>query len=208
MDRIPDTQKKDVRATTSEASMPPEPRGGHIVIFGKRLGMGALLAWAGVLALLVITAFGLLRSSQEPFTIGQTVPDFVLTTFDGEEIRSRDLGDTVLVINFWASWCKPCEDEAPDLEDAWLHYQPRGDVLFLGIGYVDTRPEALAYIDRFGITYPIGPDQGQRISNSFRMRGVPETYIIDKNGTLANFKIGPFRDLAEIKSMVNPLLEP
>ncbi|MBE0410740.1 MAG: TlpA family protein disulfide reductase, partial [Anaerolineales bacterium] len=89
----------------------------------------------------------------------------------------------------------------------WRYYQPRGDVLFLGIGYVDTRPEALAYIDRFGITYPNGPDQGQRISKSFRMRGVPETYIIDKNGVLANFKIGPFRNLNEIKNMVDALLE-
>jgi cytochrome c biogenesis protein CcmG, thiol:disulfide interchange protein DsbE len=204
----PDTPTERVRATTSESSVPPESRGGRIVIFGRGMSIGALLAWVGVLTLLVITAFGLLRSREEPFSIGQTTPAFVLTTFDGEQINSRDLSGKVLVINFWSSWCKPCEEEAPDLEDAWQYYQPRGDVLFLGIGYVDTRPEALSYINRFGITYPNGPDQGQRISNSFRIRGVPETYIIDGNGVLANAKIGPFRNLAEIKSMVEPLLEP
>jgi cytochrome c biogenesis protein CcmG, thiol:disulfide interchange protein DsbE len=207
MSEVPDLKRESVHGTSSETSMPPDKRGGHVVIFGKEMTIGALLAWLGVLTLLVISAFGLLRSRQEPFTIGQTTPPYVLTTFDGEQINSRDLSGKVVLINFWASWCKPCEEEAPDLETAWKYYQPRGDVLFLGVGYVDTRPEALAYIDRFAITYPNGPDQGQRISNSFRIRGVPETYIIDQNGVLANFKIGPFRNLDEIKGMIDALLD-
>ncbi|MFU8773014.1 MAG: TlpA family protein disulfide reductase [Anaerolineales bacterium] len=207
MSEISDLKRENERSTSYESAESTETRGGGLVIFGKRMTIGALLAWIGVLTLLTITAFGLLRSRQQPFTLGQTTPDFVLTTFDGEEIDSRDLKGKVVLINFWASWCKPCEEEAEDLETAWRYYQPRGDVLFLGIAYVDTRPESLAYIDRFDITYPNGPDLGQRISNSFRMRGVPETYVIDQNGVLTNFKIGPFLNLNEIKSMVDALLE-
>jgi cytochrome c biogenesis protein CcmG, thiol:disulfide interchange protein DsbE len=207
MSEITDLKRDRAQGPDPETSMPPEKSRGHVVIFGKGMTIGALLAWLGVLSLLFISAFGLLRSRQEPFTTGQNTPQFVLTTFEGEEINSRDLGGKVVLINFWASWCKPCEEEAPDLEEAWQYYQPRGDVLFLGVGYVDTRPEALAYIERFGITYPNGSDQGQRISNAFRIRGVPETYIIDQNGILANFKIGPFRNLDEIKGMVDALLD-
>ena len=208
MVETPDKPTENTHATISDTSTDAKASGRLIGLFGKGASPGALLAWAGVLALLVITAYGLLRSREEPFSIGQTVPTFVLTTFDGEQIDSGELSGKVLVINFWSSWCRPCEEEAPDLEEAYRYYQSRGDVLFIGIGYVDTRSEALAYIDRFDITYPNGPDQGQRISNSFRTRGVPETYIIDKNGVLANAKIGPFRNLAEIKSMIEPLLGP
>jgi cytochrome c biogenesis protein CcmG/thiol:disulfide interchange protein DsbE len=113
-----------------------------------------------------------------------------------------------VVVNFWASWCKPCEQEAADLETAWQFYQPRGDVVFLGVDYVDTEPEALAYLEKFNITYPNGADLGTRISQAYRIRGVPETYIIAPDGKLANAQIGPFTSLAQIKAMIDPLLAP
>ncbi|MBE0411235.1 MAG: redoxin domain-containing protein, partial [Anaerolineales bacterium] len=127
MSEISDLKSENEHSTSYEAAESPEMRGGRLAIFGKRMTIGALLAWVGVLTLLAITAFGLLRSREQPFTIGQSTPDFVLTTFDGEQIDSRDLKGKVMVINFWASWCKPCEEEADDLETAWRYYQPRGD---------------------------------------------------------------------------------
>jgi cytochrome c biogenesis protein CcmG/thiol:disulfide interchange protein DsbE len=113
----------------------------------------------------------------------------------------------VVVVNFWASWCKPCEQEAADLENAWQFYQPRGDVVFLGVDYVDTESEAMEYLDKFAISYPNGPDLGTRISQAFRIRGVPETFIIAKDGTLASFQKGPYTSLAQIKAAIDPLLE-
>jgi cytochrome c biogenesis protein CcmG, thiol:disulfide interchange protein DsbE len=191
---------------TAQTSSSPALRGGRLMLFGNKISLGALLAWVGVLTLLVLLALGLMLSQQGPVSRGQPIPGFTLTTFEGEEIHSSTLQGKVLVINFWASWCKPCEQEAPDLEAAWRFYQPRGDVVFLGIGYVDTEPEALAYLERFDITYPNGPDLRTRISHAFRIRGVPETFIVDQNGILAEFKKGPFLSLAEIKSTIDPLL--
>lgn len=78
--------------------------------------------------------------------------------------------------------------------------------MFLGVDYVDTEPEALAYLDEFGITYPNGPDLKTKISQAYRIRGVPETFIIDKNGIIAHLQIGPFRSLAEILAIIDPLL--
>ncbi len=165
-----------------------------------------LVVWVGVLALLGLLAFGLIRTQRGPVARGDTAPDFTFRTFDGEEYSLAGLQGKVVVLNFWASWCKPCELEAADLQRAWELYQPRGDVLFLGMTYVDTEPESLAYLVKFGITYPNGPDLGQKIYRDFRASGVPETYFIDGNGQLAYIKIGPFSALSEITAIVDGML--
>lgn len=189
----------------SEEPIPAQKKG--LEIGGKSISFGVLAAWIGIFALLALLAFGLLRNQEGPVTIGETVPNFILTTFEGEQISLNDLKGKVVVLNFWASWCKPCEEEAADLESAWRIYQPRNDVIFLGVDYVDTEPEARSYLEKFEITYPNGPDLRTKISQAFRIRGVPETYIIGKDGKLAAFKISPFLSLAEIQGMIDPLLE-
>jgi len=168
---------------------------------------GRMLVWGGLLALLVILALGLQRSQQGPITVGDHVSNFSLTTFDGEQINLDDLKGKVVVLNFWASWCKPCEQEAADLEAAWRFYQPRGDVVFLGVDYVDTEPEARAYLQKFAITYSNGPDLGTRISQKFRIQGVPETYILDQENVLQYVQIGPFASVEQIKANIDPLLK-
>lgn len=178
-----------------------------VSIFGKSFSVGALAAWIAIFALLALLAFGLLRNQEGPVTIGETAPNFTLTTFEGEQISLQDLKGKVVVLNFWASWCKPCEEEAAELETAWRIYQPGGEVVFLGVDYVDTETEALTYLEKFDVTYPNGPDLRTQISQAFRIRGVPETYIIGRDGKLAAFKISPFLSLAEIQGMIDPLLE-
>lgn len=158
---------------------------------------GVVLVWGLLLGLLAILGLGLVRTQQGPVGVGATVPDFSLTTFDGETVDIRDLRGQVVVINFWASWCKPCEQEAAELEQAYQQYKDQG-VVFLGVDYVDTDREAKAYLEKFGVTYPNGPDLGTRISQAFRIRGVPETYIVGPDGRLAAIKIGPYQSLDEI----------
>jgi cytochrome c biogenesis protein CcmG/thiol:disulfide interchange protein DsbE len=172
---------------------------------------GRLLAWGGLGALLLLVLLALVNSQQGPVRVGDQVPDFSLTTFADpagatETISLADLRGRVVVLNFWASWCKPCEQEAAELEAAWKHYAPSGEVVFLGVDYVDTEPEARGYLAKFGLTYPNGPDLRTRISQIFRIRGVPETYFIDRQGRLAAVQIGPFTSLEQILQTIDPLL--
>jgi len=164
------------------------------------------ISFAVLLAFLVLIGLGLKRAQSGPISRGQNVPAFTLTTFDGESVNTADYAGKVLVINFWASWCKPCEQEAADLEAAWKQYQPTGEVLFLGVDYVDTEPEARSYLEKFAITYPNGPDLRTEISQMFRIQGVPETYIVGRDGKLAYVKKGPFLQLSEITQVVDGLL--
>ncbi len=147
------------------------------LIYGSLLGLLGLLGW------------GLLRVQAGPRSEGPA-PEFTLTTFQGDEIALSELRGQVVVINFWASWCPPCREEAAYLESTWRAYRDRG-VVFLGVDYVDTEAEALAYIEEFDITYPNGPDIGTLISQAYRIQGVPETFYVAKDGTLRGVKIGP-----------------
>ncbi len=171
-----------------------------------------ILIWAFLIGLLILLGIGLKRAQQGTIQPGVEVPDFSLTLFSGYEyngqskVKISDLRGKVVFINFWASWCKPCEQEAPALEQTWEYYQPIGKMVFLGIDYVDTEPSARVFLKKFNSTYPNGADIGTIISQMFRIKGVPETYIIDTNGVLNYVKIGPFLSMGEIKAVIDPLL--
>ena len=171
-----------------------------------------IIIWVFLVGLLVIVALGLRRAQEGTVQPGQVIDDFTLPLFSGyemdgkNEIHLTDLRGKVVVINFWASWCKPCEQEAAELQQAWTEYEPTGEVVFLGVDYVDTEPEARVYLKKFGITYANGPDLATRISQYFRIKGVPETYFIDKDGVLRYVQVGPFTSIDQIRSQVDPLL--
>lgn len=145
-----------------------------------------LLLLAG---LVMVFAWGLqIRESTQ--LNGSSAPPFAFTSFEGEQISSAELPGRPVVLNFWASWCVECYKEAGLLEQAYQDYKDKG-VVFLGIDYLDTDKEALAYMQKYGVTYPSGPDLGSKISRDYRITGVPETFFIDKTGRIAHVQIGP-----------------
>lgn len=148
-----------------------------------------VLAFTFVLSLLGLLAWGLKETRAGPVQSGMA-PDFTLTSFSGEMLTLSELRGQVVVINFWASWCPPCREEAAYLEQTWRKYEDQG-VVFIGVDYLDTAAEALAYIDEFDITYFNGPDLRTKISQAYRIKGVPETFYVAKNGELKGLKIGP-----------------
>ena len=151
----------------------------------RGFSLGSFVLLGAIVIVAIIFALQLARQKQTQPTAGPA-PDFTVTTYDGEEISLSALRGQVVVVNFWASWCIPCRDEAPILEAAWQRYRDQG-VVILGIAYVDTPTNSLAFMDEFDITYPNAPDTGTRISGAYHITGVPETFVIDKDGQIAAF---------------------
>lgn len=170
----------------------------------RRLPIGKLIAYGLVLGLLGLLGWALVRVTSGQVDSGKA-PDFTITSFDGETLTLSQLRGQVVIINFWASWCPPCREEAAYLEATWRKYQDQG-IVFIGVDYVDTEKEALAYIEEFDITYFNGPDLGTRISQAYRMDGVPETYYVAKNGELRGVKIGPLAP-PELDEKIEALLD-
>lgn len=142
-----------------------------------------------VIAVLIFFALGL-RARGEAQPSSGPAPDFKITSFEGQTIRLSELKGKVVVINFWASWCPPCRDEAPFLERTWRQYKDRG-VVFIGVDYVDTESAAKEYIKQYNITYFNGTDLQSEISQKYRIKGVPETYFVGKDGNLYGNSLGP-----------------
>lgn len=170
-----------------------------------------IVVWIFIVGLLVLVGSILSKRQQGALIPGDKIPNFSMPLFSGYEFENKseihfaDFSGKVVVLNFWASWCKPCEQEASELQEAYEYYQ--GDVIFLGVDYVDTEPEARTYLKKFQITYSNGPDMGTKISQMFRITGVPETYFIDQQGVLYYVKVGPFTSVDEIKSIIEQKLK-
>ncbi|MCB0035903.1 MAG: TlpA family protein disulfide reductase [Anaerolineales bacterium] len=175
----------------------------RIVMFG---------IWAFVLSLVMLIAWGLINNSGTRPLAGDPAPNFTIYFYDGYEWQdapNEDLVELVnmrgqiVVLNFWASWCPPCHEEAEDLERLWQKYRDR-DVIFLGIAYVDTEPNALGFLDRYNITYPNGPDIQTMITDKFLVKQLPETFVIDRNGKVVFVEPGPI-DVNRLKNVLNQL---
>jgi cytochrome c biogenesis protein CcmG/thiol:disulfide interchange protein DsbE len=141
---------------------------------------------------LALFAYGLtrdLRAFPSPL-IGREAPAFTLPLFNGDTFALEAHRGQVVVLNVWASWCIPaCYNEGPALEAAWQRYRQRG-VLFVGVNYQDRDPAAREFLSRFGHTFPNGPDAGSRVAIAYGVRGVPETFFIDREGRLAYRHVG------------------
>lgn len=173
------------------------------VVERKSLQLSSVLLLAGLLVLAIVIGMQLSQQNLTQPTSGPA-PDFELTTFGGETIRLSDLRGQIVVLNFWASWCVPCRDEAPILESLWKGYRDQR-VIVVGIAYADTDRDALDFIDEYGISHPNGPDLGTRISDDYRITGVPETFVIDRDGEITFFLPAPLIE-GQLDDVIQPLL--
>ena len=149
-----------------------------------------MLIFVFVIGLLAFFAIGL-RARGESQPSSGVAPDFKITSMDGRtQYTLSDLKGKVVVLNFWASWCQPCRDEAVFFQNTWSAYKDRG-VIFIGIDYVDTESAAQGYLKQYGITYFNGTDLASEISQKYRIKGVPETYFVGKDGNIHGNSLGP-----------------
>lgn len=166
-------------------------------------GLGSIVLLIGLVLFMAVIGWAYVDGSASQPTSGPA-PDFTLTTFNGESFRLSDHRGKIVVINFWASWCVPCRDEAPILQSVWERYREQG-VILVGVTYLDSEQASLDFIQEFGITYFNGPDIGSRITREYRITGVPETFIVDQNGDVVEAIIAPITT-GQLDRILEPLL--
>jgi len=160
----------------------------------KSVGQGiAIAAVIGLLALLVWKlAFGDGKGAAGALAKGESpvAPAFTLSRLDaaGGKISLADLEGKPVVVNFWASWCIPCKDEAPALQKTYEKYRSQGLVV-LGIDAQDFRQDARRFVKRFGITYPVAYDGSGSTLGKWGVTGFPETFFVDRTGRLVGKRI-------------------
>ena len=157
----------------------------------RALSFGTICVLIGLASLVVIIGLQLVKRNLTQPQAG-LAPEFTLTLFDGKPFELTEQRGKIVIINFWASWCGPCREEAPILQEVWDRFREQG-VVVIGIAYVDTESRSRAFIDEFDITYPNGPDVGTVVADQYRIQGVPETFVVDETGNIAEQIIGPVR---------------
>lgn len=116
-------------------------------------------------------------------TLQQTAPDFTLKSLDGENLRLEEYRGQVVLINFWASWCGPCRQEMPLLDRLHQRYLDTGFAV-LGVNVEGDAGPAQALVDKTQVTFPILIDEGQSVSELYRLEAMPSSVVVDRDGVV------------------------
>ena len=150
--------------------------------FRKRIIIGAALG-------LVVGVIAFLALSPAPEREGQRAPEFSLPLLSGDgELASSDLEGKPVVINFWASWCKPCKEELPAFQELYGRYED--EVEFVGINMKDDLDDARAMAEEFELTYPLVIGT-REMEDEFRLAGYPQTFFINSDYEFVESTVQP-----------------
>lgn len=152
------------------------------------VALGAVVAAVIGFTIVAWNRFGTDASVVNSPLIERPAPEFMLPGLDGGTVSSGDYEGRIYVVNFWASWCVPCRQEAPHLEAFHQRWSPQ--VGLVGIVYQDNEGAARAFREEFGLTFPQAMDPDGVTAIDFGVFGVPETYVIDARGVVKAKLIG------------------
>jgi cytochrome c biogenesis protein CcmG, thiol:disulfide interchange protein DsbE len=172
----------------------------------RRRALFLAVVVASVLGVVALLATGLGKdptAAASPL-VGRAAPDFTLAQLDGPAITLSKLRGQVVVVNFWASWCTECQTEQSALDQTWQQFRDSG-VVVLGVNFEDAAGDARDYVHNAGVSYPIVEDTESRTALAFGLRGIPETFIVDKTGRIVDRVIGPV-DATKLASEINSAL--
>ncbi|MEX0973145.1 MAG: TlpA disulfide reductase family protein [Solirubrobacterales bacterium] len=166
----------------------------------------SFFAFLAVCALIGLLGFGLLSKGEAKIAVGDPAPDRVLPVLGGPgEGAIADYRGRWVLVNLWASWCGPCRQEAPELEEFARRYRERG-VSVLGINVQDNSDDALAFLREHRVGFPQLRSIGDERSAAFGSTGVPENFLVDPRGRLALIWRGPV-DRRFIEENIVPVIE-
>lgn len=177
------------------------PRRWNLVIGVVGL-LGVFWIWQSAVPATATTG-GLVPSPREGFP----APEFTLPTLDGEEVTLSSLRGQVVVINLWTSWCPPCREEMPAIEQVYGQYREQGlVVLGLNSTFQDDEEAAAAFVRELGLTFPILLDRTGAASRRYQLQALPTTYFVDRQGIIRSVVLGGPMSPATIESKIVDLL--
>lgn len=163
----------------SSASQPPASRLKIVLIGCMIFGLAFGVVW-------------LQSAKYEPLTVGKEAPNFSLPDLSDKSVQLTDYRGKVVFLNFWATWCKPCQEEMPSMEQLYKNYQKDGLVILaVSIDRVTTKKDIPPFVKNMNLTFPVLVDSWGQTDKRYKLMGVPETYIIDQGGILREKVIGP-----------------
>ena len=143
----------------------------------------------GLRIILLVLAIFMGSSLASSGLTGKTAPDFVLKSATGENLRLSEYRGDVVMINFWATWCGPCRQEMPLLDELYDRYQRVGFNL-LGINIDDDSRRAMAMVNELGISFPVLFDEDKKVSKLYEVEAMPLTILLDREGTVRHVHHG------------------
>lgn len=134
---------------------------------------------------------------------GFIAPDFELISLEEEKFRLSDLKGNVVIVNVWASWCKPCQYEMPAMQNVYEDYSNKG-LYLLAVNNTaqDNISDVTTFVNSNNLTFPILLDQTGEVSNLYQVQALPSTYFIDQNGIIQDIIIGGPMSEALIESKI------
>ncbi len=208
-DKHPSADKPDdpsrEHGTNAKRGAQPAARRGAEKRWGRWLAMLSIVCLVLVVGVAFGSRFGKDPRLVESPLIGRPSPQAVLPYLEQEgELSLSDLRGEIVVLNFWASWCVGCRFEHDDLLAAANAYQEKG-VQFIGVVFQDERDDAIAFLDELGRAYPNVVDTGSRLGIEFGVYGIPETFFIDREGTVVA-KISGETNVTALSSILDDML--
>jgi len=156
---------------------------------GRAKLVGQVAAVAIVAAMLGLLGWKVLKGGEDASNVGEPAPVFTLDALAGDgQLSLAQYRGKPLVVNFFASWCLPCKDEAPILQKTWEEHRGSGLVV-LGVDARDFRQDGRRFVDRHGLTYPVAFDGKGSTLGRWGLTGFPETYFVARDGTIAAEKV-------------------
>ncbi|MFJ8262856.1 peroxiredoxin family protein [Rummeliibacillus sp. NPDC094406] len=131
-------------------------------------------------------------------------PDFELKTLEGETVRLSDYIGKKVIINFWATWCPPCNEEVPHMQKVYEEYKNQGvEILAVNVTNKDKGKEAIAqFVKEHGLTFEVLLDEEGFVGSTYQVLTLPTTYIIDTEGNMVDIIEGPMNE-AVMKKLIN-----
>jgi peroxiredoxin len=154
---------------------------------------GRPAAWIIAAGVVAVAIAAILTSSGAPPLLGRgsVAPEFALARLDGgAPVALAGLRGRVVMINFWATWCKPCEEEMPAMQRLYEALAPEGFEL-LAISVDEDSSEVASFAERMGLTFPILMDRDQSVARAYQTFRFPETLLIDRDGIVVERYVGP-----------------